>query len=422
VAAALRGRRKIGAGTRLGQGPPSRADAELRDLVTRLADEQWSCLPSTHRTRMVPMRNGAARPGAGLGAPQAGERNRETAAMTGSAVPDPAAILLRIAGGMRATQALHAAAALDIAGLLADGPRDGTVLAAACGADPGALRRLMRCLTALGIFAEPEPGHFALTAISGRLRADAPRSLRPAVLWMASDLRWRCWGNLLHSLRTGEPASAPIVGPDVFAWYADHPEDAALHTGAMAIFASAVSAAVIEAYDFTRFARIMDVGGGTGEFLAEVLAATPGLTGVLFDMPHVVAEAPPLLAARGVAGRCDVVGGSFFDAVPGGADVCLLKQVIHDWDDDRAAAVLETCRAALTPDGTLLILERVMPERADGQPPDPFLLDMEMLVMTPGGRERTEGEFRTLLSRAGLAVRRIVGTTLAVSVIEATRA
>ncbi len=336
-------------------------------------------------------------------------------------VMDPSVALMRLAGGMRASQALHVAATLDIAGLLSAGPRDAAALAADTGTNPLALNRLMRCLAALGVFAEPQPGCFALTALSERLRGDVPHSIRPAVLWIASDLRWRCWGNLMHSVRTGEPASSAIVGPDVFAWYADNPEDAALHVGAMAIFAAARSRAVLAAFDFSRFAKILDAGGGNGRFLAEVLAANPAVMGILFDMPHVVEGASPLLAEPDIAARCDVVGGSFFQELPEGADACVLNQVIHDWDDERAAAILRACHAALPPDGSLLLIERVLPERGAGELLEPFLLDMEMLVMTPGGRERTEAQFRTLLFGAGFVVRRIIGTTLPVSIIEAAR-
>jgi O-methyltransferase len=336
-----------------------------------------------------------------------------------AAAADSAATLRRLGMALRVSRALHAAAALDLAGLLAGGPRDSASLAAATGTHPGALRRLMRALSAFGVFAEPAPGLFAPTPVSDRLRADAPDSMRAAVLFLAGDTRWRCWGDLLGSLRTGEPAADRVLGMGVFEHYAAHPEEAEVHERAMEGITAAVSRAVLAAYDFSRFRCAMDVGGGNARFLADILAAAPALSGVLFDLPHVAPAARALLEARGLAARCRVEGGSFFEGVPRGADLHVLKQVLHDWDDPRAAAILRACRAALPAGGTLLVVERVMPERAEPGPgADKFLTDLEMLVMT-GGMERTEGEFRALLAQGGFAPRRVVPTASVYALIEA---
>ena len=182
---------------------------------------------------------------------------------------------------------------------------------------------------------------------------------------------------------------------------------------------AAASRAVLAAFDFTRFRCAMDVGGGNARLLADLLAAAPALTGVLFDLPHVAPAARALLAERGLAARCRVEGGSFFEGVPQGADLHVLMQVLHDWNDARAVAILRACRAALPADGTLLVVERVMPERAGPGPgADKFLTDLEMLVMT-GGMERTEGEFRALLAQGGFAPRRVIQTTSVYALIEA---
>jgi orsellinic acid C2-O-methyltransferase len=271
----------------------------------------------------------------------------------------------------------------------------------------GALRRLMRALSAFGVFAEPAPGLFAPTPVSDRLRDGAPDSMRAAVLFLAGDTRWRCWGDLLGTLRTGGPAADRVLGMGVFEYYAAHPEEAEVHERAMEGITAVASRAVLAAYDFGRFRCAMDIGGGNARLLADILAATPSLTGVLFDLPHVAPAAQALLAGRGLATRCRVEGGSFFEGVPTGADLHLLMQVLHDWDDDRVVAILRACRAALPTDGTLLVVERVMPERAEPGPgADKFLTDLEMLVMT-GGMERTEGEFRALLAEGGFAPRRV---------------
>jgi len=208
----------------------------------------------------------------------------------------------------------------------------------------------------------------------------------------------------------------------IFEYYAVQPEESRIHDQALAAISAGHSAAIVKAYDFTRFRRVVDVGGGSGRLLAAVLNAVSGAEGILFDLAHVAGEAPPVLAQHGVADRCRVATGSFFDAVPGGGDAYLLKLVLHDWDDDRASAILATCRRAMGADSTLLIFERVLPERAEhGQAEGAFLLDLEILVMTPGGRERTHAEFGRLLAVTGFVIERVVETVGPLSIIEARR-
>jgi hypothetical protein len=328
-------------------------------------------------------------------------------------------MLNQLALAMRVSRALHAAAVLDLAGLLADGPRDSASLAAATRTHPGALRRLMRALSAFGVFAETAPGIFAPTPVSDRLRDEAPDSMRAAVPFLAGDTRWKCWGDMLTSLHTGAPAADRVLGMSIFDYYGAHPAEAAVQERAMEGLAAIASRAVLAAYDFGRFRCAMDVGGGNARMLADILAVTPSLIGVLFDLPHVGPAASALLNGRGLAARCRVEGGSFFESVPPGADFHLLKQVLHDWDDERAVAILRACRAALPTDGTLLVIERLMPERAEPGPgAEKFLVDLEMLVM-PGGLERTEGEFRALLAGGGFAPRRFIQTSSAYTLIEA---
>ncbi len=189
----------------------------------------------------------------------------------------------------------------------------------------------------------------------------------------------------------------------IFDYYTVHPEESAIHDGAMAAASRMVSAAVLDAYDFSRFRCVVDVGGGTGQLIGDILRAHPALHGVLFDLPHVVANARDLLTARGVADRCRVESGSFFDAVPAGGDAYLLKQIIHDWDDPRSTAILAMCRGALPPEGTLLVLDRVLPERAEpGQRIEAFLLDLEMLTMTPGAASAPRASSSSCLPQWGL--------------------
>jgi SAM-dependent methyltransferase len=240
------------------------------------------------------------------------------------------------------------------------------------------------------------------------------------VLYTAGDLQWKLWSGLIDSLRTGGSAAERVLGKDMFAYMREHPEVAEQFNRAMAAISAMLSPPVVAAYDFSRFRCIADIGGGTGRQLADILRAHPTLTGILFDLPHVIDEARSVVANSGVSDRTQLETGSFFDVVPRGADAYVLKHVLHDWDDERAAQILAACRKAVPDDGRLLIIERAMPERAvPGSSAEPFLLDLQMLMMTPGGRERTEGEFRALLSGSGFNLVRVVPTTAPISVIEA---
>ena len=277
----------------------------------------------------------------------------------------------------------------------------------------------MRALTTLGVFSESPPDFFGLTPTGRLLASEQVSSFRPLALFMTGPPRWRCWGDLLDSVRTGGPAAERVLGMPIFEYYAAQPEESRIHDQALAAISEVHSAAIVKAYDFTRFRRVVDVGGGSGRLLAAILNAVSGAEGVLFDLPHVAGEMPAVFVQHGVADRCRVATGSFFDAVPGGGDAYLLKLVLHDWDDDRASAILATCRRAMGADSTLLIFERVLPERAEhGQAEGAFLLDLEMLVMTPGGRERTQAEFGRLLATTGFVIERVVETVGPLSIIE----
>jgi hypothetical protein len=334
--------------------------------------------------------------------------------------PARAADTLRaIAYGLRASQALLVAARLNVADHLAQGPLTAPELARLTGANAAALGRAMRALCAQGVFAESSLGHFSLNAAGQLLRSDVPGSFRPGVLFLAGDVRWRCWSDLLETVRTGVSASARLLGMPLVDFYAAHPEESEIHDDAMRAFSAAHADALLKAIDFPEDGVVVDVGGGTGALLAAILAAHPRLYGILYDLPDVVPRARRVLSEGRVADRCAVVGGSFFDGVPRHGTVYILKQIVHVWDDERAGAILRCCRQGMPPGARLLIMERRLAERAEpGPAAEVFLTDLGMLVMT-GGRERTEAEFIELLSSAGFKHRRTLATSSPLWVFEA---
>ena len=339
-------------------------------------------------------------------------------------VQDPASVsgaLLQVVMDYPSAQVIHAAARLGLADLLADGPRGVEDLAAAAGAHPPSLARLVRALAALGVVAEADEGRVELTPLGATLQANAPDSVRDAVLFLAGEWFWRAWGGLLHSVQTGEPAFDQVFGMSNFEYWERNAEAGAIHDAFFRTMAGTTSAPIVRAYDFSRFDTVVDVGGSTGALLTAILQAYPGARGVLFDLPHVVAGAGPVLAEAGVADRCAVIGGSFFEFVPTGGDAYVLKYVIHDWDDERSTAILRRCREAMTPGAVLLVIEQVMPERLEAGAAARRVtrMDLQMLVLTPGGRERTEREFRSLLGQAGFDLRAAIPTPSPFRILEA---
>lgn len=326
------------------------------------------------------------------------------------------AALQRLIHGYQFTQALYVAARLEIPDLLADGPKPAAELAMHSGAHPPSLARLLRALTTLGAFAEVEPDVFGLTPLAELLRTGVPGSQRAWLLATGADFYPR-WGHLLHTVRTGETTSQHVYGMSSWEWRAQHPELNALFNDAMAEAASRRGAALVAAYDFSPFGTVIDVGGGRGALIAGILRAYPGVRGVLFDLPHVAEGAEAVFASAGVEDRASVIPGDFFAGVPTGGDAYILSMILHDWDDERATAILGSCHRAMGGRGTLLLVERVLPTGAE-RPWEPYFSDLNMLQGLDG-RERAEADWRSLLEGAHFTISRIHPTAAGPSVIEA---
>jgi len=305
--------------------------------------------------------------------------------------------------GIIAAQAIYVAAKLRIADLLASGPKTIAELASESGTHPPTLERLLRALSTLEMFAPASDGRFRNTPLSEMLRSDHPQSQREGALFLPARFLWLPIGELFESVRTGEPAFRRIFGQPFFEYLAAHPADAAAFNNAMTQGIAWTTPALLDAYDFSRFEQLVDVGGGEGALLRDILVATPRLHGVLFDLPQVVARASEILTGD-IAARCQIVGGDFFDAIPKDADAYLLKGVIHDWPDDDAARILRNTRRAIRPDGTLLLIEGIVDSTAR-----PVGV-MELLMLVIGGRERSEAEFRSLLGSVEFSLARIIPT------------
>lgn len=330
----------------------------------------------------------------------------------------PEVFLTQMAFGALMTQALYVVAKLGIADLLADKPRTVAELAASTDTHERSLYRVLRSLSSVGIFREVEPNVFALTPYAEPLRSDAPGSMRGGAIFMGEEWHWSVWGNLLHSVRTGKPAWGHTHGAEVFDYFASNAEQAEIFNRAMTDMSMGVAPAIVEAYDFSGIETLADIAGGHGYLLAQILKANQGVSGVLFDVPPVIAGAGELLRREGVAERVEKVSGDFFASVPS-ADAYVMKHIIHDWDDERCVAILKNIRAAMKPEAKVLIVEAVVPE--GGEPHYSKLLDLEMLV-SPGGVERTEEEYAALLSSAGLRLTRIIPTMSPFSIVEAVAA
>jgi hypothetical protein len=315
------------------------------------------------------------------------------------------------------SQAVYAAAKFGLADHLKDGPRTVADLADATGTNPDALYRLLRALASVGIFAEREGRQFSLTPLAEPLRSDVAGSKRALAL-MSGDEQFRAWAEIEYSMRTGKTAFDKVFGKPIFDYLADHPEKAAIFDAAMVGIHGRESSAILDAYDFSGFAVVADIGGGNGSQIAAILQKHTPMQGILFDLPHVIERAKERLQGSGLLNRCRLVSGSFFEAVPEGADAYLLRHIIHDWDEDKVLTILRNCHRAMKRESKLLVIESVVPP--GNEPFGGKFLDLVMLLI-PGGKERTHAEYRMLFEQAGFELTRIVSTGTEVSVIEGTK-
>jgi len=320
--------------------------------------------------------------------------------------------------GFWLSRALYAAAKLGLADLLKDGPRTADELAKLSGTHPPSLYRVLRALASAGVFSEAPDARFSSTPLSSTLETDAPASLRGFAIAELGEDHYPAWGELLHSVRTGETAFNRLFGMSVWEYRAQHPEDARIFDEAMASFTAAGNEAILKGYDFSPFRKIVDVGGGDGSLIAGILKTNPAAQGVVYDLPHAIIHAQQRLEAAGLRNRCQAVAGDFFESVPNGGDAYVLKWIIHDWDDERAVTILSNCRRAMPEQAKLLLIEAVIPP--GDAPSFHKFMDLNMLVMT-GGRERTEAEYRALLAPADLNLTKIIATRSEMSVLETAR-
>jgi ubiquinone/menaquinone biosynthesis C-methylase UbiE len=330
----------------------------------------------------------------------------------------PQMAMLQMITGFWVSRTIYVAAKLGLADLIKDQPRTADELAQITGAHAPSLYRILRALASVGVFVEDDQKRFANTPLSETLRSDAPGSLRAFAMVELGQEHFPAWGNLMHSVKTGEIAFDNLFKQNAWEYYAQNPEDASNFNQAMKGMTEIANAAVLAAYDFSGVNKLVDIAGGTGRLVSAILNAYPQMRGVLFDLPHVIAEAGPLLEAAGVKDRCETVTGDFFKSVTEGGDAYVMKWIIHDWDDEKSTAILKNIHRAMNPDGKLLIIEMVVTE---GNHPDlSKFVDLNMLVMT-GGRERTKAEFKSLLAGAGFKLTRVIQTASPFAVIEAVR-
>lgn len=326
--------------------------------------------------------------------------------------------VLQFSSGYIISIALNNVVKLGIPDLLAGGAKTAGALAREVQVDEDALYRVLRALSSVGIFEEDEMQRFRLTTVSGLLRTDVEGSMAPLVSWFCDPFHFNTYAELQHSVRTGQPAIEKVYGVPVFEYFPRDPALSNVFNQAMTTFSAAVIPAVLGAYDFSGINVLVDVAGGHGHVLTSILKQYPGMRGLLVDLDHVVAGAAPLIAQQGVTERCDTGVVDFFAKIPAGGDAYIMKHIIHDWNDEKASIILRHVRTALEgqANGRLILLEAIVAPA--NQPDFAKLLDLEMLAL-PGGRERTEAEFRVLLRQGGFELTRVVPTASPVSVIEA---
>jgi SAM-dependent methyltransferase len=333
-----------------------------------------------------------------------------------SAVTDPnAEQMARMIRGYWISQIIGTLAQLGIPDHLAGGPMAADEVARSIVCDPDATYRLLRASKTAGILAATSDGRFGLTPLGEKLRSDVPGSMRDSAIAMTAPGHWLPWGRLSQAVREGRCQTVETLGAELFQYYSDHPVEGSAFTGAMSVSSAQVADEIATLLDTSGAKRVVDVGGASGTLIAALLRKNPLLEGAILERPDVVARARAAVAEKGLASRCHVVAGDFFASVPQ-ADILLLKSIIHDWDDQQSLLILSNCARALRPNGRVVLVEMVVPD--DDRPSWAPLTDLNMLAVLPG-RERTVGEYRDLLGRAGLRLDRITPTAAQFSVIDA---
>ena len=324
--------------------------------------------------------------------------------------------MLQVISGFWVSRAVYVIAKLGIADLLNSGPKTAAELAEATETHPPSLYRLLRALTSVGVLKSEPEGRFSLTPASETLVTDAPGSLRWFAISELGQEHYPAWGNLLHSVKTGEIAFDDHFGVDIWKYFQQNPEDAAIFNDSMTGVTAAANESIMSLYDFSSFNKVVDVGGGHGGLITSILKSNPQATGVLFDAPQVISGARAKIESAGIADRCETIGGDFFQAVPAGGDAYIMKWIIHDWDDEKAIRILKNIRSQIPSHGKLILVDCVVPE--GDEPHFSKFIDLNMLVMT-GGKERTEREFQQLLDAAGFKLLRVIPTGVPTHIVEA---
>ena len=313
------------------------------------------------------------------------------------------------------TRAVYIIAKLGIPDILKDGPKTADELASATKTHAPSLFRVLRALASVGVLSG-EGDSFSLTPLSETLVTDAPGSVRWFIISELGQEHYPAWGNLMHSVKTGEIAFDNFFGMDIWKYFGNNPEDGALFNDSMTGMTAAVNEAIMAVYDFSGFNKIVDVGGGHGGLITSILKKNDNVKGVVFDAPEVIEGTRQKIEAAGLADRCEAVSGDFFKAVPEGGDAYIMKWIIHDWDDEKSNTILRNIRNQISTNGRLILFDAVVPEGNEGVFSKFF--DLNMLVMT-GGKERTEKEFRELLAAAGFRLLRVIQTNVPTAIIEA---
>jgi hypothetical protein len=324
----------------------------------------------------------------------------------------PSAQIMKFIVGKWVSKPIYVAAELGIADMLAEGSKSIEELAYASQSHAPSLYRMMRALASVGIFSETEGNRFELTPMAECLRKGAMRSI---ALMFNADWSEKAWGYFMDSVKTGETAFEKAYGIPICDWLEENPQVAEIFNDANGIKAASSHRAIVDVYDFTAINTLIDVGGGIGTLMAEILTANPLMKGIVADTPSVIEETEKVIQARGIEDRCQAVECDFFKDIPPGSDAYIMSNILHDWPDEQCRIILTNCKRAMKTESRLLVVEMIIP--SGNEPSVAKLLDLEMLVIT-GGRERTEAEFKYLFESSGFKLSRIIPTKESICIIE----